>query len=230
MTFEVWWSKIDDLQINDPFFNDYRLRFVWEDPEILNKGANYTSEHPEVFVNFQITRNSDERLPVVLPILALFFMLGATLFVDSKTHLRNRLTVYLTSFVFIVGFFYTIGSLVPRRFGFTIAELMVITLTLGTVALVVSSFISASLSEHRRQVLVNTFADLGAMICVLVLLLSIFKVRYTQTPILLSIPILDSILIVIALTYGLTIRIFLNIQRLRTQFRRSTQAKSPYVV
>jgi hypothetical protein len=216
LTFVAWWSKIDDLQINDPFFNDYRLNFVWEDPKILNKATNHTSQYPEVSVSLQLTRNADDRLPVILPILALFFMLGATLSVDSKKHLRSRLTVYLTSFVFIVGFFYTLGSWIPLRFGFTIAELMVITLTLGTVALVVSSFISASLSEHRRQVLISTFTDVGAVLFILILSFFVFRVRYAQG-LLLSIPISDSILVVVGVIYGLAIRIYLNREQLKTQ-------------
>lgn len=224
LTFVAWWSKIDDLQINDPFLTDYRLHSVWEDPKILNKMANYTSEYPEVSVNLQLTRNTDDRLPVILPILALFFMLGATLSVDSKTHLRSRLTVYLTSFVFIVGFFSTLGSWIPLRFGFTIAELMVITLTLGTVALVISSFISTSLSEHHRQVLISICADLGAVLSIFILLLSVFRVRYTQTPVLLSIPVSDSILVVIGVVYGLAIRMYLNRKQLKMQLARSTKA------
>ena len=222
LTFEVYWSKIDDLQINSPFFNDYRLRFVWEDPKILNRGANYTSEYPEVFVDLELARNTDDRLPVVLPILALFFMLGATLFVDGKKHLRSRLTVYLTSFVFIVGFFYTIGSWVPLRFGFTIAELMAIALTLGTVALVVSSFISVSFSEHCCQVLIGTFADIVAVLAIFIFLLSVFKLRYTQAPLLLSISFEHSIAITIGVVYGLATRIYLNRKQLKIQL---TQAR-----
>ena len=217
LTFEVYWSEIDDLQINDPFFTDYRLRFVWEDPKILDKGANYTAEHPEVFVDLELARNTDDRLPVVLPIIALFFMLGATLSVDSKKHLRSRLTVYLTSFVFIVGFFYTLGSWVPLRFGFTIAERMVITLTLGTVALVVSSFISASLSEQHLQVLVSTCVDIVAVLVIFVLLFFVFRLQYTQAPLLLSIPFEHSILIVVGVVYGFAIRICLNRKQLKEQ-------------
>ena len=217
LTFVAWWSKIDDLQINDPFFNDYRLSFVWEDPKILNKATNHTSEYPEVSVNLQLNRNADDRLPVILPILALFFMLGATLSVDSKTHLRSRLTVYLTSFVFIVGFFYTIASLVPLRFGFTIAELMVITLTLATVALVVASFISASLSEHRCQVLISACVDIAAVLVIFGLMLFMFGLRYTQTPLLLSIPLEHQIAVVVGVVYGLAIRTCLNRKQLKKQ-------------
>lgn len=208
----VFQQVVDDMKVSNVSYSDYRIGFVWENPKIRNPGANYTSGFHIIFADIQFARNADDRLPVTLPILALFFMLGATLFVDSKTELRSRLTVYLTSFVFIVGFFYTLGSWVPLRFGFTIAELLVITLTLGTVALVVSSFLTASLSKHHHSVLINTCTDAAAVLFIIILMLYVFKVQYTQA-LLLSFPILDSILVVVGVVYGLALRVALNLRR-----------------
>ena len=213
LTFQIFWDTIvDEMSIGHVDFSNYRLNNIWNNPEILNSERNHASEDPEVFAYFIIARNSNNRLPVILPIFGVFFLLGATLSVGvTKEHFKNRLTVYLSSFVFIVGFFYTLGSWVPLRFGFTIAELLVVALTLGTVALVVSSFISAALSTHPRRVGISILTDVLAVLFIFSLLLFFFTIPYAGA-LLFSIPFPNWLFIVIGLMYGLLLRLGISLK------------------
>ena len=215
LTFQIGWSAIDKLDIRIGNFSDYKLNYVWK-LEPLNSVPNYASENPELFADLQIVRKSIDRLPVILPIFGVFCMLGATLSVGVLNHFKNRLTVYLTAFVFIVGFFYTLASWVPTRFGFTIAELLVVSLILGTVIFIIFSFVSASLSECSYPVLFNFCFDTVATLFVFVLLLLVLTVP-NEGALLFSIPLQDQSFIVFGLIFGLLIRLSLTLKTLKAE-------------
>ena len=216
LTFQIGWSAIDKLDIRIGNFSDYKLNHVWK-LEPLNNRTDYASKDPKLFADLQIVRKPIDRLPVILPIFGVFFLLGATLLVGVADHFKNRLTVYLAPFVFIVGFLYTLESWAPTRFGFAIAELLVISLILGTVVFVVFSFISASLSTSSYPVLFNVCFDSVAMVFVFIFLIFVFTVP-NEGSLLFSIPLPDRGFIVFGIVYGLVMRLYFNLKPLKTEF------------
>ena len=72
-------------------------------------------------------------LEFMLPIIACYYLLVATLLLNPKKHLNERLTIYLAILVFVPTFFIAIQNYLPYRSSLSLPELLLTNLVIGTV-------------------------------------------------------------------------------------------------
>lgn len=96
-------------------------------------------------LSFSITRSIGTRtvdfLEFLAPTIACFYLLGATLMLDPKKELSERLTVYVSLFVFAPIFLIAIRDFLPYRSTLSFPELLLVNLVLSNAILTIFSIV-----------------------------------------------------------------------------------------
>ena len=148
-TFDVFWSQLQTSSVSIYPLNNV-TRNVWTIWQSQQNNATDSSGHPVLIGTEQITRNTSPNgtvFPLILLVVMLFFVLGGTLLVEPNK-LNERLTVYLAIFIFVAGFFFSLGSLVPYSNGFTSIQSLFLYLVISSGLLTVGSFFSKGISTY----------------------------------------------------------------------------------
>lgn len=131
--------------------------------EIDLKGWTYTSaamyippknlsSFPEVVVNIYLAhRSTDVTNVLVIPVFAMYALLGGSIILPKRKDLTNRIAIYLTVVVFSFGFFTGIRTLtaVPVVIGLTMIERLTLALVPATVSLAIFSMIGNRFRKLR---------------------------------------------------------------------------------
>lgn len=200
LTYNVDWSEPDSINFGGAWFGDFRLRNLWgvaPGSQSYNMTDEY--ERPVIVTTLTFTRASANVLPLTLLIQVLFFVLGGTMLVDPTEMLNERITVFLAILVFSAGFFFSLNSVVPYRLGFTVGELLILSVVIGSGAFTLVSFLSRALKSLLRGHLqiIGIVMDAIAALLLTWWLSGIFS----------EVPVGYWILLVVALWYGLTVRV-----------------------
>lgn len=146
------------------YLGEYSDYYIWDYDYSNLTLKKENSSLINIHINFE--RKIQNTFYVILPIIFCFFVLGGTYLLDSDKQLRSRLTIYLTLFVFVVGFSTTIKDLVPLYVtGVTVAELTLNWLALYSMIFVISTFFGNflmkqfDLQESIKRNLVNLTVD-----------------------------------------------------------------------
>lgn len=177
------------------------LASTWGDPKANTRYVSGSNDEAKGFdVNFVLERQLNNELPLLLLIISMTYMLGATLLEDARWKPEVKTAVYLSFFVMVAGFNFALRYLIPFRYGLTVAEVLFITLTVATaifsIGLIISN-IAHTRSSKKRGRLANLVIDFSA-ICISGILLAIF-----------SVPTLLLVIEVVGLSFGFIIRIAL---------------------
>jgi len=120
----------------------------------------------------------DGTLEFLLPILATYILLAATVLIDPKERLSDRLTIYLALFVFPPTFIFSIQAFLPYRLSLSFPELLLVNLLISTVIFGIFSIIgnrnvwaSSKRMRLRRLSEHGGIWDLSAVLLTLVSLL-----------------------------------------------------------
>jgi hypothetical protein len=100
----------------------------------------------------QISRNPSNITNVfqfILPLLAAYAILGATMAIDSEDKLNERLTIYLALFAFSPTFWFSIQRYLPFHTSLTIPEFAVANLIISVAIFGFFSLISQMFKKHR---------------------------------------------------------------------------------
>lgn len=209
LTYVVYWSQPDSIRVGGTYFGDYRLFNVWGTaPEFEWHNTTDIDGHPVMITTLTLNRERSNVLPIVLLVEVLFFVLGGTMLIDPTRMLSERITVFLAILVFAAGFFFSLSSIVPYRLGFTVAELLILMLVVGCGAFTLVSFLSRAFTQwfgFETQI-IGMALDTTAT--------AAFFLGYWGT--LAQIPLWwDGFLIILAIWYGLILRITLHLTRKR---------------
>ncbi len=102
---------------------------------------NQTTKQLDVSLNRTPNALSSIILELLIPIIACYFLLAATLLLDPKKYLNERLTIYLALFVFVPTFFFAIQNYLPFRASLSFPELLLSNLVISTTIIGVFSII-----------------------------------------------------------------------------------------
>lgn len=118
------------------------LRNTWETENDLIPISKITTK--EVVFNLQKTLNAltSDVIYSLIPIVACYYLLGATLILNPKDDLGGRLRLYLSLFVFSSTFLFTLQSYLPFRSSLSFPELLLSNLTFSTAIFTIASIIS----------------------------------------------------------------------------------------
>jgi parallel beta-helix repeat protein len=172
---------------------------TWGDPE-ANVGyvSGFYEEATGFNVDFVLERQLNNELPLLLLIVSVTYMLGATLLEDARWKPEVKTAVYLSFFVMVAGFNFALRYMIPFRYGLTVAEVLFITLTVATaifsIGLIISNIMHGRFSQKRAR-LANLVLDFSA-VCISGVLLAIFLV-----------PTLLLVIEVVGLSFGFIIRL-----------------------
>lgn len=150
-TFKVFWSAPQDVSVS--IFDGDRSQNTWNIRQSQQLNTTDSYGQPILVGTVEIARNTSSNgtvFPLILLVVTLFFVLGGTLLVEPA-RLNERLTVFLAIFIFGAGFFFSLGSTVPLRIGFTSIEILFLYLIIGSGLLTVGSFFSKGVSAYFDQ-------------------------------------------------------------------------------
>lgn len=221
LTCLVYRSQPASVRIGGAYFGDYHLFNVWGyEPEIDGFNATDSRGYTVLVAIVTLNRDVSNVLPLWLLIAVLFFVLGGTMLLEPAKKLSERLTVFLAVLVFVAGFFFSLSSMVPYRLGFTIAELLVLMLVVGSGVFTLSSLFSNALAERfgSEKHILELFVD--------ALFTAIFFLLAWGT--LSQIPILDLSLLTLAIWFGLLTRFVLNLTKGTFQQAKSVSTDSQH--
>jgi hypothetical protein len=203
LTYNMDWSEPDSINFEGAWFGDYRLRGVWgNEPE---SQWNYTTDEygrPIIVTTLTFIRASADVLPLTMLIQVLFFVLGGTMLVDPTRMLNERITVFLAILVFSAGFFFSLNSVVPYRLGFTVGELLILSVVVGSGVFTLVSFLSRALEplvRGHQQIIGIVMDGIGALL-----------LTWWLSGIFSEVLSAYWILLVVALWYGLIMRVIIG--------------------
>jgi parallel beta-helix repeat protein len=186
------------------------LNSTWGDPEANIKYVSGSYDEATGFnIDFVLERQLNNELPLLLLIVSVTYMLGATLLEDARWKPEVKTAVYLSFFVMVAGFNFALRYMIPFRYGLTVAEVLFITLTVATaifsIGLIISNIMHERFSQKRAR-LANLIFDFSA-VCISGILLAIFLV-----------PALLLVIEVVGLSFGFIIRMaFINRSRVQAK-------------
>jgi len=148
LTCLVYWSQPASINFGGAYFGDYRLFNVWGNaPESDWHNTTDKRGYPVIITTLTVNRDNSNVFPITLLITVLFFVLGGTMLIDPAKKLSERITVFLAILVFAASFFFSLGSMVPYRLGFTTAELLILMLVVGCGTFTLASFLSNAFTQ-----------------------------------------------------------------------------------
>jgi len=89
-------------------------------------------------------------------------LIGSSLIIPQEK-LEGRISIYLTIFVFIIGFFFQIKDSLPFHIGYTKAELVLLYLVMINYVYLISSIITSRFGKKARLIaaVINPFITFG---------------------------------------------------------------------
>lgn len=121
--------------IQDAYFSGqlaYKLKDNWHSND-LSLPLRYVNGNE---VGFVIEKNLDSTIIIAIqflaPIVACYYLLGATRFLDPRKNLAGRLRIHLSLFVFSSTFLLTIQPSLPYHSSLTFPEFLLTNLTIST--------------------------------------------------------------------------------------------------
>jgi hypothetical protein len=146
---------------NSPTFQENLDNSQWT----LSSTAQYlTGKSPQIQVTMHIVRQagpvSDS---ILIPVVSVYALLGASILMKGKNDLANRLVLYLTVFVFTYELIAYINqsTVIPAAVGLNMADQMVFALVPATAVLTIFSMISWMPQFNSRRNLIDMFAVLA---------------------------------------------------------------------
>ncbi len=118
-------------------------------------------------------------LEFIVPIIACYYLLGATLMLDPKKQLNERLVIYVALFVFVPTFLLAIQNYLPYRSSLSFPELLLTNLIIGNAIFGVFSIVGKrkgwSFSGVKRlknfEIHHNNWDLVGVTLCLLFFML-----------------------------------------------------------
>jgi hypothetical protein len=119
----------------------YSLNDLWYTNSSLIPISSISSSE----LDFSITRSGGTLniyfLEFLAPIIACYYLLGSTLLLNPKTHLSERLGVYVSLFVFVPLFLIAIRDFLPYRSTLSFPELLLVNLVLSNAIFAIFSIV-----------------------------------------------------------------------------------------
>lgn len=138
-----------------PIFHGQKQRSLsdtWETTDTINELPYHVSENEGLELTVALKRRwGVPFLAFVLPVVLCYYFLGASLFMDPESRMREIRVVYLSLFVFVPMFFIGIQGFLPYRSLLSIPEILLTNL-ITSIALM---GIFAMLSEYRKHVILG---------------------------------------------------------------------------
>jgi hypothetical protein len=141
------------------------------------------SSNSQSEVDFSITRSTGATviyfLEFLAPIIACFYLLGATLMLDPKSQLSERLGVYVSLFVFAPLFLIAIRDFLPYRSTLSFPELLLVNLVISNAIFAIFNIVGRIRASqggpqiirlYRRERPVSFWDGMGAVISLFFLL------------------------------------------------------------
>lgn len=129
----------------------YYLNDLW----FLENGLIPISERKPKEVSFSIQRSSNSQalaiIQFLIPIIACYYLLGATLVLDPKKQLAERLRINLSLFVFCPTFFIAIQNFLPYRSSLSFPEFFLTNLMISNTIYGIFSIIENKRSPTASQ-------------------------------------------------------------------------------
>jgi hypothetical protein len=121
--------------------HQYDLKNNWQSS--INSEPHFTINERKIVIDFVRSDNSFRYnfLIFLLPIIAIYYFFGASLIVDPKTHLNERLTMYVSILFFVPVFLISIQSLIPYRTSISFPEILLINLIISCAIMTGCSFV-----------------------------------------------------------------------------------------
>lgn len=148
------------------------LKASWKISEEVKVVSSISEDDgvPQSIINMVIRfeRQPWTILPIVLPLLMSLLVLGSTPLIESqKGELSNRLTVYLSLFIFGIGFFFSIGSYQPFSYGLTIATGLTLIMISATSFFMITSIVG---NYFQRQIVMDIVAAVFVSVIILLVI------------------------------------------------------------
>ena len=207
--FSVWVTtslvplKNVDISPGMPYVRSSSLTSAWRFnydsiPTLVLTKDGFPKAGPFIMV-FHRTETAIYR--VVLPLYSIFFLLGATLLLDSREFAQQRFTVYLAVFIYVLSFPAIVAEEMPM-YTPTMGELLAYSLIVSTTGMTVLTALSLCLKETRKLL------DLVAALFSLLATASMTRISREDTVIysILNLPSYAVLAIVGGLTFGLFLR------------------------
>jgi len=139
-----------------------------------------------ISVNTKIERRIEHANYYIFPILIYAFVLGSTYLLSSDDHIRSRLTVYLTLFVFAWQYGNTIKDSIPTiAIGVTFAEIAMNWLAYFTGIYIIATFLGNFLMNRieEKELEKRIFVDISIDgIAIFLISLIFFSIQILRTP------------------------------------------------
>lgn len=144
-------SEANELQAFFSEPNAYYLNDLW----FLDNGLIPISERKPKEVSFHIQRSSNSQalatIQFLIPIIACYYLLGATLVLDPKKQLAERLRINLSLFVFGPTFFIAIQNFLPYRSSLSFPEFFLTNLMISNTIFGIFSIIGNKRDPTRPR-------------------------------------------------------------------------------
>lgn len=128
-------------------------------------------------ISFVIERNPDTIkiaiLQLLLPIIGCYYLLGATLILDPKEKLAERLRIHLSLFVFVPTFLIAIQKFLPYRSSMAFPEFLLVNLIVSNTIFGLFSILGNQRSSSKQKTAHNRW-DLVASVLSLVVFMLIY--------------------------------------------------------
>jgi hypothetical protein len=131
----------------------------------------------EINLNLYRTTNAvdDAILELLVPVIACYFLLATTLVMNPVCHLSDRLTVYLSLFVFGPTFLFAIQTYLPYRASLSLPELLSINLVISTTIFAIFSIVG---NKRGRKDPRNNWDMISVALSVIVLVTTFYSTFY----------------------------------------------------
>lgn len=194
LNFTIWWGQIGRIEGKNVYYTHGRLLNAWQEPAW--KSESYSGTYPQIIFDIPFVRSQYSTEPFWIIIFSMCLLIGGSLLI-SPQKLEHRISIYLTTFIFIIGFLFQIKDSLPFHIGYTKAELILLYLAIINCVYIITSIIT---SEFKKN---------GPLIAITINLFSIFVLGYRFN--LLAFPTLPSMAIIIVfLLYGEAIHMLLQ--------------------
>lgn len=161
----------------------YSLKDLWR----VDNGLIPISNRGQNEVSFIIQRSSNSQILAVtqflLPIIACYYLLGATLILDPEKQLAERLRIYLSLFVFAPTFFMAMQNFLPYRSSLSFPEFfltnLIISNTIFGIFSIIGNKIGPSISHQSRLSKWDGWAGTLALLVFLVIYVGTLSQKMT---------------------------------------------------
>lgn len=129
----------------------YSLKDLWRtDNGLIPVGYTHADE-----ISFVIERNSETIwnaiLQLLLPIILCYYLLGATLILDVKDKLAERLRIHLSLFVFVPTFLIAIQKFLPYRSTLAFPEFLLANLAVSNTIFGIFSILGSQRNRSKQK-------------------------------------------------------------------------------